>query len=66
MAAWTTSWPRRGKNKKARGLPPESEIRRIALAMLYELRYIINESEKDSYTKEEIMALLDPIAITKK
>lgn len=47
-------------------MPPESEIRRIALAMLYELRFIINESEKDSYTKEEIMALLDPIAITKK
>ncbi len=47
-------------------MPTESEMKRIDLAMLYELRLIINESEKDSYTKTEIMELLDQIAITKK
>lgn len=47
-------------------MPSESEIKRIDLAMLYELRLIIGESEKETFTKNEIMELLDQIAITKK
>ena len=44
-------------------MPSESEIKRMDLAMLYELRLIFNESEKETFTKAE---LLDQIAITKK
>ena len=44
----------------------ESEMKRMDLAILYELRLIFNESEKETYTKAEIMDLLDQISITKK
>ncbi len=47
-------------------MPSESGIKRMDLAMLYELRLIFNESEKETFTKAEIMELLDQIAITKK
>ena len=47
-------------------MPSEFEIKRMDLAMLYELRLIFNESEKETFTKAEIMELLDQIAITKK
>ena len=47
-------------------MPSESEIKRMDLAMLYELRLIFNESEKETFTKAEIMELLDQIAMTKK
>ena len=44
----------------------ESEMKRMDLAMLYELRLILNESDKETYTKAELMELLDQIAVTKK
>lgn len=47
-------------------MPSENEMKRIDLAMLYELRLIFAESEKENYTKTEIMELLDQIAISKK
>ena len=47
-------------------MPSESEMKRMDLAMLYELRLIFSESEKETFTKTEIMELLDQIAITKK
>ena len=47
-------------------MPSKSGIKRTDLAMLYELRLIFNESEKETFTKAEIMELLDQIAITKK
>lgn len=47
-------------------MPSESEMKRMDLAMLYELRLIFSESEKETFTKAEIMELLDQIAITKK
>ena len=47
-------------------MPSESEMKRMDLAMLYELRLIFNESEKETLTKAEYMELLDQIAITKK
>ena len=47
-------------------MPSESEIKRMDLAMLYELRLIFTESEKETYTKAEITELLDQIAISKK
>lgn len=47
-------------------MPSESEMKRIDLAMIYEIRLIIDESEKETYTKDEIKDLLDQIAISKK
>lgn len=47
-------------------MPSETEIKRMDLAMLYELRLIFTESEKETYTKSEILELLDQIAISKK
>ena len=47
-------------------MPSETEIKRMDLAMLYELRLIFTESEKENYTKTEILELLDQIAISKK
>lgn len=47
-------------------MPSENEIKRMDLAMIYELRLIISESEKENYTKSEILELLDQIAISKK
>ena len=47
-------------------MPSENETKKIELATLYELRLTISESEKETYTKEEIVQLLDQIAIVKK
>lgn len=47
-------------------MPSETGIKRMDLAMLYELRLIFTEGEKETYTKSEIVELLDQIAISKK
>ena len=47
-------------------MPSESEMKKIELATLYELRLTISESDKDGYTKEELLQLLEQIAIVKK
>ena len=47
-------------------MPAEYEMKKIELATLYELRLTISESEKEKYTKEELLQLLDQIAIVKK
>lgn len=47
-------------------MPIEAEMRKIELATLYELRLTISGSEKTDYTKEELLQLLDQIAIVKK
>ena len=41
-------------------------MKKIELATLYELRLTISESDKTDYTKEELLQLLDQIAIVKK
>ena len=43
----------------------EKERQDTKMATLYELRLIFSSGEKDTYTKEEIMELLDKIALTK-
>lgn len=47
-------------------MPSEKEISKIELATLYELRLILLEGEKKEYTLEEILELLDKIAVAKK
>ncbi len=47
-------------------MPSENEMKKIELATLYELRLTISESDKTDYTKEELLQLLDQIAVVKK
>lgn len=46
-------------------MPTLEEIKIVAKATLYDLRLIFTNGEKDQYTREEIVELLDKIAIAK-
>ena len=41
----------------------ENEMKRLDLAMLYELRLLFVESGRETCTKEEILTLMDQIAL---
>ena len=43
----------------------EKERSDVKMATLYELRLTISQSEKTTYTKEEILQMLDTVAIAK-
>lgn len=43
----------------------EKERKDSQMATLYELRLLFTQSEKEQYTKQEIVELLDKIAMTK-
>ena len=43
----------------------EKERHDTKMATLYELRLTISQSNKDTYTKEEILQMLDTVAMTK-
>ncbi len=43
----------------------ENEIKRYELATLYELRLIFTQGEKENYSTDEIVELLDKIAMAK-
>lgn len=43
----------------------EKEMQSIKMSTLYELRLIFTNGEKKEYTKEEIVELLDKIAMAK-
>lgn len=51
--------------KEANRMPTEKEIKVIEKATLYDLRLIFSNGEKENYSKEEIMELLDKIAMAK-
>ena len=46
-------------------MPTEKEYKIIEKATLYDLRLIFSNGEKDTYTREEIVELLDKIAMAK-
>ena len=46
-------------------MPAEKEYKIIEKATLYDLRLIFSTGEKDTYTREEIVELLDKIAMAK-
>lgn len=46
-------------------MPTEKDYKIIEKATLYDLRLIFSTGEKETYTKEEIVALLDKIAMAK-
>lgn len=43
----------------------EKEMQTVKMAALYELRLIFTNGDKNEYTKEEIVELLDQIAMAK-
>ncbi len=43
----------------------EKEMQSVKMSTLYELRLIFTNGEKKEYTKEEIVELLDKIAMAK-
>jgi len=46
-------------------MPMEKDYKMIEKATLYDLRLIFTTGEKDTYTREEIVELLDKIALAK-
>ncbi len=46
-------------------MPTEKEYKVIEKATIYDLRLIFSSGEKDTYTREEIVELLDKIAMAK-
>ena len=46
-------------------MPSEKEIKIIQQAAIYDLRLIFTNGEKKQYTTEEIVELLDKIAMSK-
>lgn len=43
----------------------EREMKSIKMSTLYELRLLLDSDEKETYTKEELLNLLDTIARAK-
>ncbi len=43
----------------------EREMKTVKMSTLYELRLIVDSDEKETYTKDEILVLLDTIARAK-
>ena len=43
----------------------EREMKTVKMSTLYELRLIVDGDEKETYTKDEILVLLDTIARAK-
>ncbi len=46
-------------------MPTEKDYKVIEKATLYDLRRLINNSDKDTFTKDELCKLLDTIADAK-
>lgn len=46
-------------------MPTEKDYKTIEKATIYDLRLIFTNGEKDTYTREEIVELLDKIAMSK-
>lgn len=61
---WMASKTYWGKEKSMDDMT-EKEMKTIKMSTLYELRLIFTNGEKTEYTKEEIVELLDKIAMAK-
>lgn len=46
-------------------MPTEKEIKRIELSTVYEIRIQVDDSGKNTFTKEEVLKLLDDFAKSK-
>ena len=43
-------------------MPTEKEMKKIELATVYEIRLLLTSDEKNQYTKEELLQILDQYA----
>ena len=46
-------------------MPTEKEMKKIELATLYEFRLLIASDEKETFTKQELLEILDKFAAIK-
>lgn len=46
-------------------MPTQEEMKVVEKAMLYDLRLIFSTGEKEHFTREEILELLDKLALAK-
>lgn len=46
-------------------MPTEKEMKRIELSILYELRLMIASDAKETYTKDELLDIIDKFAMVK-
>lgn len=46
-------------------MPSKDELKVLELSTIYKLRLIISNNDKEEYTKEEILNLLDTVALSK-
>lgn len=53
------------KKKEVNKMPTEKDYKVIEKATIYDLRRIFTSGEKDTYTRQEIVELLDKIADAK-
>ena len=61
----TTGLLHRCTSKDVNGMGTEKERKDTQKAMLYDLRLIVKASEKEHYTKDELLDLFDTIAAAK-
>lgn len=43
----------------------DKEIKNVKIATLYELRWLIDDNEKENFSKEELLNMIDTIAKAK-
>ena len=43
-------------------MPTEKEMKKIELATVYEIRLLLTSDDKDEYSKEELLQILDQYA----
>lgn len=53
------------EQKEVNAMPTEKDYKVIEKATIYDLRRLFKNSDKDTYTKEELCDLLDTIADAK-
>lgn len=65
MSLWKTIPGRPERGGKMSDIMTEKEMQTVKMSTLYQLRLIIANGEKEEYTKDEIVELLDKIAMAK-
>ena len=51
--------------REENGMPTAKERKDIKMATIYEIRLLVDAEEKQEFTKDEILKLLDTVARTK-
>ena len=59
------TWRKEGNSKEAQNEINKDEIKIVKNWTIYEIRLMVDSEEKETFTKEEILKLLDAIARAK-